>query len=39
VDFIQIPFNFPISNLADSAIGLVSGVIVILVARGQKIGG
>ena len=39
VDFIQIPFNFPIFNIADSAICVVAGVVVILVARGQKIGG
>ena len=39
VDFIQIPFNFPIFNIADSAICVVAGIVVILVARGQKIGG
>ena len=39
VDFIQIPFNFPIFNIADSAICVVVGIILILVARGHKIGG
>ena len=39
VDFIEIPFNFPIFNLADSAICVVAAVVIILVARGQKIGG
>ena len=39
VDFIQIPFNFPIFNLADTF--LVVGVIlaVIQTARGDEIGG
>jgi len=39
VDFIQIPFNFPIFNIADSAICVVVGIVLILVARGHKIGG
>jgi len=39
VDFIQVPFNFPIFNIADSAICVVVGVVLILVARGHKIGG
>lgn len=39
VDFISIPFNFPIFNVADSFICVVAVSIVILTMRGQKIGG
>lgn len=39
VDFIQIPFNFPIFNLADSAICIVAALVVIQMARGRKLGG
>jgi signal peptidase II len=39
VDYIQVPFNFPIFNLADSAICIVAGIVVILTSRGKKIGG
>jgi signal peptidase II len=39
VDFIQIPFNFPIFNLADSAICIAAAVVVIAVGRGKKLGG
>jgi signal peptidase II len=39
VDFIQIPFNFPIFNLADSAICIAAALVVISVARGSKLGG
>jgi len=38
VDFIQIPFNFPVFNLADSAIFLVAVITVIRVLRGDRIG-
>jgi signal peptidase II len=38
VDFIQIPFNFPVFNLADSAIFIVAVITVIRVMRGDKIG-
>jgi signal peptidase II len=38
VDFIQIPFNFPVFNLADSAIFIVAVITVIRVMRGEKIG-
>jgi len=38
VDFIQIPFNFPVFNLADSAIFLVAVITVVRVMRGQRIG-
>ncbi|MEN9737155.1 MAG: hypothetical protein RJA26_388 [Actinomycetota bacterium] len=39
VDFIQIPFNFPIFNIADSAICIVAVIVVIQIARGRKLGG
>ncbi|MEY2946559.1 MAG: hypothetical protein RL243_1343 [Actinomycetota bacterium] len=39
VDFIQIPFNFPIFNLADMAIVIVASLVVITLARGGKLGG
>jgi signal peptidase II len=38
IDFISIPFNFPIFNLADSAIVIVATITVIRVMRGDKIG-
>lgn len=38
VDFIQIPFNFPVFNLADSAIVCVAAITVIRVIRGESIG-
>ena len=39
VDFIQVPFNFPIFNLADSF--LVVGIILVIIQtlRGDQIGG
>jgi signal peptidase II len=39
VDFIQIPFNFPVFNIADMAISISAFLIVIKVIRGEKIGG
>ncbi|MFM5904996.1 MAG: signal peptidase II [Micrococcales bacterium] len=39
VDFIKIPFGFPIFNIADSAICVVGAITVILISRGQKLGG
>jgi len=39
VDFIQIPFNYPIFNLADSAIFVSAVVVIIAIARGRKLGG
>ena len=39
VDFIQIPFNFPIFNFADICISGVMALVVIRVFRGDKIGG
>lgn len=38
VDFIQIPFNFPIFNIADSSIVVVAIIVVIRVMRGERIG-
>ncbi|MEI8231422.1 MAG: signal peptidase II [Actinomycetes bacterium] len=39
VDFIQIPFNFPIFNIADSAITVAAAIIAIRIMRGEKLGG
>lgn len=39
VDFIQLPFNFPIFNIADSAITISAFIIAIRVVRGEKLGG
>ena len=39
IDFIQIPFNFPIFNLADCAICVVAALTVIRVMRGDDVGG
>jgi signal peptidase II len=39
VDFIQIPFNFPIFNIADSAITIAATIIAIRIIRGEKLGG
>lgn len=39
VDFIQIPFNFPVFNIADMAISISAALISIKVIRGERIGG
>lgn len=39
VDFIQIPFNFPIFNLADSFLVIGVGLAIIRTLRGDEIGG
>jgi len=39
VDFIQIPFNFPIFNIADMAISSAAFLIALRVVRGDKFGG
>ena len=38
VDYIQIPFNFPVFNLADSAIVVIASITVIRVLLGHSIG-
>ncbi|MBJ7280959.1 MAG: signal peptidase II [Rhodoluna sp.] len=39
VDFIQVPLNFPIFNIADSAITIAASIIAIRIIRGEKLGG
>ena len=39
VDFIQLPFNFPIFNIADCAITISALIIAIRIMRGEKLGG
>lgn len=39
VDFIQIPFNFPVFNLADTFIFTMATLTVIRVMRGETVGG
>ena len=39
VDFIQIPFNFPIFNIADMAITISATLIAIKFIRGESVGG
>ena len=39
VDFIEIPFNFPIFNVADMAISIVATLTVIRVLMGHSLGG
>jgi len=39
VDFIQIPFNFPVFNLADIFIVSIASLTVIRVFRGENLGG
>jgi signal peptidase II len=39
VDFIQIPFNFPVFNLADIFIVSMAVLTVIRVFRGENLGG
>jgi signal peptidase II len=38
VDFLQLPFNFPVFNVADICITGSMTVVVILVMRGIKLG-
>jgi len=39
VDFIQLPFNFPVFNVADMAISISATLIALKVIRGDRIGG
>jgi len=39
VDFIQIPFGFPIFNFADCCVTVVMSIVVIRIFRGETIGG
>ena len=39
IDFIQIPFNFPIFNIADMAISSAAFLIALKIVRGEKFGG
>jgi signal peptidase II len=39
VDFIQIPFNFPIFNFADCCVSVVMALVVVRILRGDSIGG
>ena len=38
IDFLQLPFGFPIFNLADTAIVVSMSIVVIRILRGHKIG-
>ena len=38
VDYIQVPFNFPIFNIADMAIFIICSLSVIRILRGHQIG-
>ena len=38
VDYIQVPFNFPIFNIADMAIFIICSLSVIRIMRGDQIG-
>jgi len=39
VDFLQIPFNFPIFNLADSFVVIGVGLAIYRTLRGDELGG
>ncbi len=38
IDFLQLPFGFPIFNLADTAIVVAMSIVMIRILRGHKIG-
>lgn len=39
IDFLQLPFGFPIFNLADSVIVLTMSIVMFRIIRGDKVGG
>lgn len=38
IDFLQLPFGFPIFNIADTAIVIAMSIVVVRILRGHKIG-
>lgn len=38
IDFLQLPFGFPIFNLADTVIVLTMSVVMVRIIRGDKVG-
>ena len=38
IDFLQLPFGFPVFNLADTAIVVAMSIVVVRIMRGHKIG-
>ena len=38
IDFLQLPFGFPVFNLADTAIVVAMSIVVVRILRGHKIG-
>ena len=38
IDFLQLPFGFPIFNLADSVIVLTMSIVIFRIIRGDKVG-
>lgn len=39
VDFIQIPLNFPVFNVADMAISISAFIVAVRVVKGERLGG
>ena len=38
IDFLQLPFGFPVFNMADTSIVIAMSIVVIRIIRGHKIG-
>jgi signal peptidase II len=38
IDFLQLPFGFPIFNLADTSIVIAMSIVVVRILRGHKVG-